>query len=85
MPGAAPPVRQAEAQAAGFDIPAQTSTLHSVSKVCLHTHSYTLIIKSSPWIWNSPLGYDRVYLPLYKVADTPFHNHGEEIESATSL
>ena len=52
MPGAAPPVRQAEAQAAGFDIPAQTSTLHSVSKVCLHTHSYTLLIKSSPWIWN---------------------------------
>ena len=23
-----------------------------------------------------PLGYERVYLPLYKVADTPFHIHG---------
>ena len=23
-----------------------------------------------------PLGYERVYLPLYKVADTPFHNPG---------
>ena len=22
-----------------------------------------------------PLGYERVYLPLYKVADTPFHIH----------
>ena len=26
-----------------------------------------------------PLGYERVYLPLYKVADTPFHIYGDEI------
>ena len=25
-----------------------------------------------------PLGYERVYLPLYKVADTPFHIQGDE-------
>ena len=24
-----------------------------------------------------PLGYERVYLPLYTVADTPFHIKGE--------
>ena len=24
------------------------------------------------------LGYERVYLPLYNMADTPFHNHGED-------
>ena len=26
-----------------------------------------------------PLGYQRVYLPLYKVADTPFHIQGDDI------
>ena len=26
-----------------------------------------------------PLGYERVYLPLYKVADTPFHIQGDEM------
>ena len=26
-----------------------------------------------------PLGYQRVYLPLYKVADTPFHIHGNDM------
>ena len=26
-----------------------------------------------------PLGYERVYLPLYKVADTPFHIQGDEL------
>ena len=25
-----------------------------------------------------PLGYERVYLPLYKVADAPFHIQGDE-------
>ena len=25
------------------------------------------------------LGYERVYLPLYQVADTPFHIQGDEI------
>ena len=28
---------------------------------------------------NRPLGYERVYLPLCKVADTPFHIQGDEI------
>ena len=28
---------------------------------------------------NRPLGYERVYLPLYKVAVTPFHIQGEGI------
>ena len=26
-----------------------------------------------------PLWYERVYLPLYKVADTPFHIQGDDI------
>ena len=26
-----------------------------------------------------PLGYERVYLPLYKVADTPFHIQRDDI------
>ena len=26
-----------------------------------------------------PLGYERVYLPLYKVADTPFHIQGDDL------
>ena len=26
-----------------------------------------------------PLGYERVYLPLCKVADTPFHAQGDDI------
>ena len=28
-----------------------------------------------------PLGYERVYLPLYKVADTPFQIQGDDILS----
>ena len=37
----------------------------------------------SPWTMNlnltiyRHLGYERVYLPLYKVADTPFHIQGD--------
>ena len=27
-----------------------------------------------------PLGYERVYLPLYKVADTPFYIQGGDIK-----
>ena len=27
----------------------------------------------------SPLGYERVYLPLYKVADTPFQIQGDDV------
>ena len=26
-----------------------------------------------------PLGYERVYLPLYKVADTPFYIRGDDL------
>ena len=28
---------------------------------------------------NRPLGYERVYLPLCQVADTPFHIQGDDI------
>ena len=28
---------------------------------------------------NRPLGYERVYLPLYKMADTSFHIQGDEM------
>ena len=30
---------------------------------------------------HRPLGYERVYLPLYKVADTPFYVQGDDIIS----
>ena len=30
---------------------------------------------------NRPLGYERVSLPIYKVADTPFHIQGDEIST----
>ena len=29
------------------------------------------------------LGYERVYLPLYKVADTPFHIQGDGFDPGT--
>ena len=32
-----------------------------------------------------PLGYERVYLPLYKVADTPFHIQGDTNHMLASL
>ena len=28
---------------------------------------------------NRPLGYERVYLPLFNVAETPFHIQGDHI------
>ena len=28
---------------------------------------------------NRPFGYERVYLPLYKAADTPFHIQGDDM------
>ena len=34
--------------------------------------------KISLWIYR-PLGYQRVYLPLYKVADIPFHIQRDDI------
>ena len=41
----------------------------------LYEHNFHNII-----IWVSrPLGYERVYLPLCKVADTPFHIQGHEV------
>ena len=38
------------------------------------------------WIYktDSPHGYERVYLPLYKVADTPLHIQGDVILVAIS-
>ena len=33
---------------------------------------------------DRPLGYERVYLPLYKVADTPFHFQGDILCSVSS-
>ena len=33
----------------------------------------------------SSLGYERVYLPLCKVADTPFHIQGDEFWSVDEL
>ena len=30
-------------------------------------------------ISSGPLGYERVYLPLDKVADTPFHIQGDDL------
>ena len=33
LPGAAPPVREPEAVAVGFDVPAQANTLESANKV----------------------------------------------------
>ena len=49
------------------------------------TSRIVIIILSSPWIWKGasatlhyrPLGYERVYLPLCKVADAPFHTQGD--------
>ena len=32
-----------------------------------------------------PLGYERVYLPLYKVADTPFHIQGDDIYTVYTM
>ena len=31
------------------------------------------------------LGYERVYLPLYKVADTPFHIQGDDVSTQNDL
>ena len=36
------------------------------------------------WIYR-PLGYERVYLRLCKVADAPFHIQGDELSSPTKL
>ena len=50
------------------------------------THSTYLITRlrgclelASTKFYKSSLEYERVYLPLYKVADTPFHIPGEEV------
>ena len=32
-----------------------------------------------------PVGYERVYLPLYKVADTPFRIRGDDIVLVTVI
>ena len=40
--------------------------------------SNVIIVRSIISIYR-PLEYERVYLPLCKVADTPFHNQGDDI------
>ena len=41
-----------------------------------------LINISSPWVWKGRhLGYERVYLSFYKVADTLFHIQGDDISN----
>ena len=49
--------------------------LHSV---CLVLYSCVICPSESDLIIR-PLGYERVYLSLYKVADTPFHIQGDEL------
>ena len=48
---------------------------------CRQGDTVTWTMKSgscrSPGTWR-PLGYERVYLPLYKVVDTPFHRQGDD-------
>ena len=39
---------------------------------------YTHIRKTGAYM-TRPLGYERVYLPLYKVADTPFHIQRDDV------
>ena len=43
--------------------------------------NYTLINKHDkmPLSSHRPPAYERVYLPLFKVADTPFHIQGDDI------
>ena len=33
---------------------------------------------------SRPVGYERVYLPLCKVADTPFHIQGDDLDPKTT-
>ena len=37
------------------------------------------VMSCGAWMTILPLGYERVYLPLCKVADTPFHIQGDEL------
>ena len=66
---------------------------------CLHCKQYSRLVLDDSiikvlrgvhtfhYIWRTlrPLDYERVYLPLYKVADTPFHIQGEDLCSAVSV
>ena len=49
-------------------------------KVCLAAKNVFLKLKGKlqQLLTFRPTGYERVYLPLYKVADTPFHIQGDE-------
>ena len=42
--------------------------------------SISLEVKQTGPIFYRPLGYERVYLPLFQVADTPFHIQGDDIK-----
>ena len=45
----------------------------------LSTFKDITLKKKSAAETRRPLGYERVYLPLCKVADTPFHTQGAEM------
>ena len=47
----------------------------------MEQHQYVprLIYSFHTVLIHRPLGYERVYLPLYKVADTPFHIQRDDI------
>ena len=41
-------------------------------RICIERMAYTILSNQCQASFR-PLGYERVYLSLYKVADTPFH------------
>ena len=46
-------------------------------------HKLTHIVNISDLVIHRSLGYERVYLPLCKVADTPYHIQGDDMCTAT--
>ena len=63
-----------------FSVPIYTRYLVEAAKL---THARNMALKASLPAMTSlaemdrPLGYERVYLPLHKVANPPFHIQGE--------
>ena len=51
----------------------QTGFIYMVKSHFVFAHRFTL----------HPLGYERVYLPLCNVADTPFHIQGDDFVEKT--
>ena len=58
---------------------------HSLSGYVTYIKTYfiksCLILVIFSTVIFRPLGYERVYLPLCKVADTPFHIQGDDLSS----